>query len=138
MDLAFLNNLRKITDEDERIVTITLLIDIVSNLINDRNKYRHHTLPINYIQETFHKYQGAMQCLDVIGFKQVIFFNELLSITKRPIFYYTNFTKMKLYRSQKFYRVLIIDLGFFSNFFSCIHFTCSYLKNLSVILKLGE
>ncbi len=71
MDLTFLNNLRKILDDDERIVTITLLIDIISNLINDRNNYRHHTLPINYIQETFQKYQGAMQCIHLIGFKQV-------------------------------------------------------------------
>ena len=40
MDLSFLNNLRKINDNDERIVTITLLIDIISNLINDRNNHR--------------------------------------------------------------------------------------------------
>ncbi len=77
MDLSFLNNLRKIIDEDERIVTIRLLIDIVSNLINDRKNYRHHTLPIHYIQETFQKYVGAMQCIDLIGFKQVIFVNRI-------------------------------------------------------------
>jgi hypothetical protein len=71
MDLTFLNNLRKILDDDERIVTITLLIDIISNLINDRNNYRHHTLPKYYIQEMFQKYLGAMQCLTLIGFKQV-------------------------------------------------------------------
>jgi len=66
-----LNNLRKITDEDERLVTITLLIDIISDLINDRNSHRHHTLPVKYIQEMFHKYSGVMLCLDLIGFKQV-------------------------------------------------------------------
>ncbi|CAF0975287.1 unnamed protein product [Rotaria sordida] len=71
MDLAFINNLRKIINEDDRIVTITLLIDIISNLINDRNNHRHHTLPNNYIQEVFHKYSGAMSCLQTIGFKQV-------------------------------------------------------------------
>lgn len=73
MDLSFVNNLRKIVDEDERIVTITLLIDIITNLINDRKNYRHHTLPNSYIQEMFQKYQGAMQCLNIIGFKQVLF-----------------------------------------------------------------
>jgi hypothetical protein len=71
MDLSFLNNLRKITNEDERLVTITLLIDVISNLINDRNNHRHHTLPANYIQEMFQKYSGAMNCLNQIGFKQV-------------------------------------------------------------------
>ncbi len=43
MGLSFLNNLRKIIDEGERIVIITLWIDITSNLINDRNNHRHHT-----------------------------------------------------------------------------------------------
>ena len=71
MDLSFLNNLRKIIDEDDRLVTITLLIDITTNLINDRNNHRHHTLPLGYIQEMFQKYLGAMQCLNAIGFKQV-------------------------------------------------------------------
>ncbi|CAF4148682.1 unnamed protein product, partial [Rotaria sp. Silwood2] len=70
MDLSFINNLRKIIDQDDRIVTITLLIDIVSNLLNDRNNHRHHTLPINYVQEVFQKYSGAMICLETIGFKQ--------------------------------------------------------------------
>jgi len=72
MDLSFLNNLRKITDEDERIVTITILIDITSNLINDRKNYRYHTLPMSYIEEMFQKYPGAIQCLNIIGFKQVM------------------------------------------------------------------
>lgn len=71
MDFTFLNHLRKIKNEDERIVTITLLIDTISNLITDRNNRRHHTLPNSYILEIFHKYQGAMQCLHLIGFKQV-------------------------------------------------------------------
>jgi hypothetical protein len=71
MDLSFVNNLRKINDDDERIVTITLLIDVVTNLIHDRKNRRHHTLPKSYIQEMFQKYQGAMQCLQLIGFKQV-------------------------------------------------------------------
>ncbi|CAF1375784.1 unnamed protein product [Adineta steineri] len=71
MDLSFLNNLRKITDEDDRLVTITLLIDITSNLISDRNNHRYHTLPICYIREMFQKYTGAMQCLHTIGFKQI-------------------------------------------------------------------
>ena len=71
MDLTFLNGLRKINDEDERIVTITLLIDVISDLINDRNNHRHHTLPNTYVQETFQQYQGAMQCLHSIGFEQV-------------------------------------------------------------------
>jgi hypothetical protein len=71
MDLSFLNNLRKIIDEDDRLVTITLLIDIMTNLINDRNNHRHHTLPVSYIQEMFQKYLGAMQCLNSIGFKKV-------------------------------------------------------------------
>jgi len=65
------NNLRKITDDDERIVTITLLIDIISNLLTDRNNRRHQTLPNSYVQEMFHEYQGAMQCLQLIGFQQV-------------------------------------------------------------------
>ncbi|CAM4820066.1 unnamed protein product [Rotaria magnacalcarata] len=71
MDLSFINNLRKINDEDDRLVTITLLIDIISNLLNDRNNSRNHTLPANYIQETFHKYSAAMDCLLTVGFKQV-------------------------------------------------------------------
>ena len=71
MDSSFVNNLRKITDDDERIVTITLLIDIISNLLTDRNNRRHQTLPNSYVQEMFHKYQGAMQCLQLIGFQQV-------------------------------------------------------------------
>ncbi|CAF4602828.1 unnamed protein product, partial [Rotaria socialis] len=71
MDLSFINNLRKINDEDDRLVTITLLIDIISNLLNDRNNSRNHTLPANYIQETFQKYSAAMDCLLAVGFKQV-------------------------------------------------------------------
>ena len=71
MDLSFVNNLRKIYDADERIVTLTLLIDVVTNLIHDRMNQRHHTLPKSYIDEMFQKYQGAMQCLQLIGFKQV-------------------------------------------------------------------
>ncbi|UJR10898.1 hypothetical protein I4U23_015086 [Adineta vaga] len=71
MDHTFVNHLRKITDEDERLVTITLLIDIISNLINDKTNHRHHTLPASYIQEMFEKYSGAMQCLVVIGFKKI-------------------------------------------------------------------
>jgi len=43
MGLSFLNNLRKIIDEDERIVIITLWIDITSNSMNDRNNHRYHT-----------------------------------------------------------------------------------------------
>ncbi len=43
MGLSFLNNLRKIIDEDERIVRITLWIDITSNSMNDRNNHRYHT-----------------------------------------------------------------------------------------------
>ncbi|CAF4851764.1 unnamed protein product, partial [Rotaria sp. Silwood1] len=70
MDLSFINNLRKITDEDDRIVTITLLIDIVSNLINDRNNHRHNKLPANYVQDVFEKYSQAMMCIEKIGFKQ--------------------------------------------------------------------
>ena len=70
MDLTFLTNLRKIEQDDERIVTITLLIDIISNLLNDRTNDRHQILPKDYIREIFHKYQGAMQCLYLIGFKQ--------------------------------------------------------------------
>jgi hypothetical protein len=76
MDLTFVNNLRKINDDDERIVTITILIDIISNLIHDRNNHRHQILPKNYIQEMFQKYQGAMQCLQLIGFKQVRLFSR--------------------------------------------------------------
>ncbi|CAF3459573.1 unnamed protein product, partial [Rotaria socialis] len=71
MDLSFINNLRKINDEDDRLGTITLLIDIISNLLNDRNNARNNTLPANYIQETFQKYSAAMDCLLVVGFKQV-------------------------------------------------------------------
>ena len=71
MDFAFLKHLRGITDEDERLVTITLLIDITSNLINDKTNHRHHTLPASYVQEMFEKYSGAMQCLSIIGFKKV-------------------------------------------------------------------
>ncbi|CAF4648810.1 unnamed protein product [Rotaria socialis] len=71
MDLSFINNLRKINDEDDRLVTVTLLIDIISNLLNDRNNARNHTLPANYIQETFQKYSAAMDCLLTVGFKQV-------------------------------------------------------------------
>lgn len=69
MDLTFLKNLRKIQEDDERIVTITLLIDVISNLLNDRLNHRHHTLPNDYIREIFHRYQGAMQCLHLIGFQ---------------------------------------------------------------------
>lgn len=71
MDFSFLNHLRKISDPDEKIVTITLLIDIISNLIHDRTNQRHHTLPKDYINEYFHKSHGAMQCLHFIGFKEV-------------------------------------------------------------------
>ncbi|CAF4425019.1 unnamed protein product, partial [Rotaria magnacalcarata] len=60
----------KNNDEDDRLVTVTLLIDIISNLLNDRNNARNHTLPANYIQETFQKYSAAMDCLLTVGFKQ--------------------------------------------------------------------
>ncbi|CAF0979034.1 unnamed protein product [Adineta ricciae] len=82
MDFAFLKHLRRITDEDERLVTITLLIDITSNLINDKANHRHHTLPASYVQEMFEKYSGAMQCLSVIGFKKInddYVFNQTIS-----------------------------------------------------------
>ena len=85
MDLSFLNNLRKISDEDERIVTITLLIDIISNLITDKNNPRHHTLPQSYVQEMFQRYLGAMQCLNLIGFQQLnkdYVFNQTISNEK--------------------------------------------------------
>lgn len=55
MGLSLLDNLRKIINEDEWIVTLTVLIDIISHLINDRNNCRYHTLPANYVQEMFHK-----------------------------------------------------------------------------------
>jgi hypothetical protein len=71
MDFTFLKKLKEILDEDDRLVTITLLIDITNNLINDRNNHRHHTLPLDYVQEVFSKYSGAMICLNTIGFKQV-------------------------------------------------------------------
>lgn len=73
MDLSSISYLRNIINEDDRLVTITLLIDIVSNLINDRNDSRHHTIPVKFIQETFEKYSAAMNCLKIIGFKQVRF-----------------------------------------------------------------
>jgi hypothetical protein len=66
MDLSFLDNLRKIIYEDERIVTITLLIDVISNWINDRNNCRYHILPGNYVQEMLHKYSDTMNCLNLI------------------------------------------------------------------------
>ena len=74
MDLTFLNHLRTINDQDEKLVTITLLIDVISNLITDRNNHRFHTLPKDYIEEYFNKSPGAMQCLDSIGFKKVRYF----------------------------------------------------------------
>ena len=82
MDLSFLKNLREIIDDDDRIVTITLLSDITNNLINDRNNYRHHTLPMDYIQEMFAKYSGAIFCLKTIGFKQVKYYN-VMSFSQR-------------------------------------------------------
>jgi len=64
MNTSFLNNLREITNEDGRLVTITLIIDIISDLINDRNNHR-------YYSRNFLKYSGVMSYLNLIGFKQV-------------------------------------------------------------------
>jgi hypothetical protein len=70
MNTSFLNNLREITNEDGRLVTITLIIDIISDLINDRNNHRYQTLPVDY-SRNFLKYSGVMSYLNLIGFKQV-------------------------------------------------------------------
>ncbi|CAF1612521.1 unnamed protein product [Rotaria sp. Silwood1] len=116
MDLSFINNLRKITDEDDRIVTITLLIDIVSNLINDRNNHRHNKLPANYVQDVFEKYSQAMMCIEKIGFKQVndeYVFNETTSNEQLQeiIKLLENELDFKPIDQSKQFQFNIIDLG---------------------------
>ncbi|CAF5042807.1 unnamed protein product, partial [Rotaria sp. Silwood1] len=98
------------------IVTITLLIDIVSNLINDRNNHRHNKLPANYVQDVFEKYSQAMMCLEKIGFKQVndeYVFNETTSNEQLQdiIKLLENELDFKPIDQSKQFQFNIIDLG---------------------------
>ena len=64
MSFHFLTYLREINDNDQRIFTLTLLIDITRNLILDRTNIRHNTLPDLFIKEIFSEEQtAAIQCL---------------------------------------------------------------------------
>ena len=78
MDLSSLKDLRRISNDDDRLVTITLLIDVLTNLIDDRNNPRHHTLPCEYVQQTFGQHPQAMASLRLMGFRQVRCFSSAL------------------------------------------------------------
>ena len=76
MDLSSLKDLRQISNDDDRLVTLTLLIDVLTHLIDDRSNPQYHTLPFEYVQQTFGQHPQAMSSLRLMGFRQVRFFAE--------------------------------------------------------------
>lgn len=71
MNFASWKDFHDIEDHDERLITKTLLIDIVNNLIEHPHEEKHHILPMEYIDEMFSRYPSALSCLIAMGFEKV-------------------------------------------------------------------
>ena len=60
----------EVSSEDDRLVLVTLLLDIVTNLIADRRDARHQFLPAEYINEIFLRSSSSIEYLRAMGFQR--------------------------------------------------------------------
>ena len=78
MSFSSWKDFREIVDEDERLITVTLLTDIGQNLLVDPQREQHRVLPQQYVDEVFATYPSALACLQDMGFRKV---SPLLSLS---------------------------------------------------------
>lgn len=71
MNFSSWKHFNDIQDQDERSLIITLLIDIVVNLIRNPDEEKHRILPAEFVEEYFSRSSSALFCLQSIGFQKV-------------------------------------------------------------------